>query len=98
MTGGGLPCSAIVSKMAESEIDYMIQQFVETKVGGTDPPGLLAEPNLTPSPPSNRILASWIFWATSVCVQADPSPRPRVSHLQTLHGQHWLLPADSHYF
>ena len=25
-------CSAIVSKMAETEIDYMIQQLVETKV------------------------------------------------------------------
>lgn len=25
-------CSAIVSKMAETEIDYMIQQLVETRV------------------------------------------------------------------
>lgn len=27
-----LLCSAIVSKMAETEIDYMIEQLVETKV------------------------------------------------------------------
>ena len=85
-----LSCSAIVSKMAESEIDCMIQQFVETRVGGT--PGSPVEPiNLTPHLPLCRILASWSSWETSVCVQADPSPRPRVSHLQALHGRHWLL-------
>ena len=78
-------CSAIVQKMAETEMDYMIKQLVEseTKVSSTATLSLSLSPNYSYYPHC-RIIVSWISWETCVCVKSVQFPPLRVSYMHSL--------------